>query len=397
LKVALVHDWLTGMRGGEKCLEAACELYPDADVFTLLHRSGSVSPTIERHRVVTSFLQRLPNVHRYYRYLLPFYPTAVERFDLSGYDLVLSMSHAVAKGAIPAPHAEHACYCFSPMRYVWDLYDDYFGRTPKPLELVISICASYLRTWDVGATARVDRIAAISRHVERRVARYYRREATVIYPPVEDVYFETPLARGKGEYFLMVTSLVPYKRIDVAIAAFAKTVEPLWIVGSGPEARRLKSLAPPNVRFLGWQPAERMPDLYRGARALVFPGIEDFGIAPVECQAVGRPVVGLRAGGLCETVRPIGNGGAPTGVLYGEPTVEGLLAGLEVLRQHESAFDPGALRRHAEGFRRERFLAELASFAGGRPSPIAPFDRDPRPTGAPERSGQRGRGGRRPC
>jgi glycosyltransferase involved in cell wall biosynthesis len=364
LKVALVHDWLTGMRGGEKCLEAACELFPDADIFTLLHHRGSVSPTIERHRVFTSFLQRLPNVHRYYRYLLPLYPTAVERFDFSGYELVLSMSHAVAKGAIPPPDTPHACYCFSPMRYVWDLYDDYFARLPKPVELVISACASYLRTWDVGATARVDRIAAISRHVERRVARYYRREATVIYPPVEDVYFEAPLASGKGEYFLMVSSLVPYKRIDVAIEALGRSGEPLWIVGSGPEERRLKKLAPPSVRFLGWQAAERLPELYRGARALVFPGIEDFGIAPVECQATGRPVVGLRAGGLCETVRPVGNGGEPTGVLYREPTVDGLLAGLDTFRQHEADFDPRALRRHAEAFRRSRFLEELASFAG---------------------------------
>ena len=215
---------------------------------------------------------------------------------------MLSLSHAVAKGAIPPPYGEHACYCFSPMRYVWDLYADYFGRTPQPIELMISWWASYLRTWDVAATARVDRIAAISRHVERRVARYYRRESTVIYPPVEDRYFEEPAARGRGEYFLVVSSLVPYKRIDVAIEAFRATGEPLWIVGSGPEERRLRATAPPNVRLLGWRASHEFPDLYRRARALVFPGIEDFGIAPVECQAMGRPVVGLRAGGLCETV-----------------------------------------------------------------------------------------------
>jgi glycosyltransferase involved in cell wall biosynthesis len=363
LKVALVHDWLTGMRGGEKCLEAACELFPDADVFTLLHRKGTVSPAIERHRIVTSFLQRLPEVHRYYRYLLPLFPAAVERFDLAGYDLVLSMSHAVAKGAIAPPEAQHACYCFSPMRYVWDLYGDYFGRTPQPIEFFISLSASRLRTWDVGATARVDRIAAISRHVERRVARYYRREATVIYPPVEDVYFEAPLASGKGEYFLVVSSLVPYKRIDVAIEAFARSGEPLWVVGSGPEESRLKNLAPPNVRFLGWQPADRLPEIYRDCRALVFPGIEDFGIAPLECQAMGRPVVGLRAGGLCETVRPVGNGAEPTGVLYPEAGVEGLLEGLETLRRHEGDFAPAHLRRHASAFRRERFMDELRGFA----------------------------------
>jgi glycosyltransferase involved in cell wall biosynthesis len=363
LKVALVHDWLTGMRGGEKCLEAACEAFPDADVFTLLHRKGSVSATIERHRITTSFLQRLPDVHRYYRYLLPLFPTAIERFDLSRYDLVLSLSHAVAKGAIPPPYGEHACYCFSPMRYVWDLYADYFGRTPQPLELMISWWASYLRTWDVAATTRVDRIAAISRHVERRVARYYRRESTVVYPPVEDRYFEEPPATGRGEYFLVVSSLVPYKRIDVAIEAFRMTGEPLWIVGSGPEDRRLRAIAPPNVRLLGWRASEDLPELYRNARALVFPGIEDFGIAPVECQAIGRPVVGLRAGGLCETVVPIGDVAEPTGVLYEGATVDGLVKGLETFRAHESEFDPAALRRHASAFRRDRFLAELRAFA----------------------------------
>jgi glycosyltransferase involved in cell wall biosynthesis len=363
LKVALVHDWLTGMRGGEKCLEAACELFPDADLFTLFHHKGSVSGTIERHRIITSFLQRLPDVHRYYRYLLPLFPLAVERFDLAEYDLVLSLSHAVAKGAIPAPDAEHACYCFSPMRYVWDLYDDYFGRTPKPVELAISACASYLRTWDASATARVDRIAAISRHVERRVARYYRREATVIYPPVEDVYFEQPLPTGKGEYFLMVTSLVPYKRVEMAIEAFRRCGDPLWIVGSGPEERRLRALAPPSVRFLGWQPSESLPELYRAARALVFPGIEDFGIAPVECQAMGRPVVALKSGGLCETVRPVGAGGDPTGVLYSSASVDGLLEGLSVFRGCEADFDPSRLRHHAGAFRRDRFVDELRSFA----------------------------------
>ena len=351
------------MRGGEKCLEAACEVFPDADLFTLLHHKGSVSKAIERHRITTSFLQRLPSVHRYYRYLLPLFPTAVERFDLSGYDLVLSLSHAVAKGAIPPPYGEHACYCFSPMRYVWDLYGDYFGRTPKPVELMISVWASYLRTWDVAATTRVDRIASISRHVERRVSRYYRRESTVIYPPVEDRYFEEAPGAGLGEYFLIVSSLVPYKRIDVAIEAFRRSGEPLWIVGSGPEERRLRTNAPANVSFLGWQSADALPDIYRRSRALVFPGIEDFGIAPLESQAMGRPVVGLRDGGLCETVVPVGDGGEPTGVLYDEPTVEGLLAGLDTFRAHENDFDAERLRRHASAFRRDRFLAELRSFA----------------------------------
>ncbi len=365
MKVALVHDWLLGMRGGEKCLEAACEVFPEARVFTLFHHPGAVSPVIESHPIETSFLQRLPGVRRYHRYLLPFFPTAIERFDLTGYDLVLSMSHAAAKGAVPGPATEHACYCFSPMRYAWDLYRDYFGRRGGARGLAISAVASYLRMWDVSATARIDRIAAISLHVQRRIARYYRRESTVVYPPVEDAYFEAPLPSGRGDYFLVVSSLVPYKRIELAIEAFGKAREPLWIVGDGPEERRLRRLAPPAVRFLGWQPAEKMPELYRNARALVFPGIEDFGIAPVESQAMGRPVIGFRGGGLRETVTSIDGAAQPTGVLFEPQTVDGILRGLEIFRAHERDFEPTELRRQAVRFGRDRFKRELRAFAGG--------------------------------
>ncbi|MGH7859620.1 MAG: glycosyltransferase [Candidatus Binatia bacterium] len=363
MRVALIHDWLVGMRGGEKCLEAACEVFPDADLFTLVHRKGTVSPAIERRRITTSFLQRIPGIHRTYRYYLPLFPMAVERFDLSGYDLVLSLSHAAAKGAIADPGAAHACYCFSPMRYVWDLYGDYFRRRRRAGELVIAAFASYLRMWDVAATARIDRFAAISRHVQRRIRRYYGRDSTVIHPPVEDVYFESPLATGPGEYFLVVSALAPYKRLEIAIEAARRTREPLWIVGDGPEGRRLRAAAPANVRFLGWQPAEKLPELYRRARALVFSGIEDFGLAPLECQAMGRPVIGYAAGGLLETVRPVGGSGDSTGVLYGEPTVEGLLAGIDDFRRHETTFEPAWLRAHASAFRRGRFLEELGAFA----------------------------------
>lgn len=352
------------MRGGEKCLEAVCELYPQADIFTLFHRPGSVSPTIERHAIRASFLQRLPGVHRYYRYLLPLFPLAVERFDLSRYDLVVSLSHAAAKGAIPGPGAQHASYCFSPMRYVWDLYGDYFPRGLS--EPVISAFASYLRMWDVTATARVDRIAAISFHVQRRVARYYRRESTVLYPPLEDVYLRAPIAAGRGQYLLAVSALAPYKRLDLAIAASRRTGEALWIVGSGPEEARLRSMAPPSVRFLGWQPPERLPELYRGARALVFPGVEDFGIAPVECQAMGRPVVGYGAGGLLETVHPLGaTREPPTGILFAEQTAEALCRALDSLREREHEFEPEELRRHAARFARERFQREFLAFADG--------------------------------
>ena len=357
------------MRGGEKCLEAACALWPEADVFTLIHRPGAVSPAIERHRITTSFLQRIPGIERIYRHLLPLFPMAVERFDLTGYDRIVSLSHCVAKGAIPPPGTEHASYCFSPMRYVWDLYGDYFGRRRGPAGLAISFFATWLRMWDVAATARIDRIAAISHHVQRRILRYYRRESSVLYPPVEDIYFERPLPSKRGEYFLVLGAFAPYKRIEVALEAARRSGEPVWVVGDGPENRRLRALAPPSVRFLGWQPSERLPEIYAGARALLFPGIEDFGISPLECQAMGRPVIGYAAGGLLETVRPLGrDGGAPTGVLYDDPSVEGLLEGIGRFAAAETDFDPEALRRHAAAFRRDRFLAELRGFVeGARP------------------------------
>jgi glycosyltransferase involved in cell wall biosynthesis len=354
------------MRGGEKCLEAACALWPDADVFTLIHRRGAVSPAIERHRITTSFLQRIPRIDRIYRHLLPLFPMAIERFDFTGYDRVVSFSHCVAKGAIPPPGTEHSSYCFSPMRYVWDLYGDYFGRRRGIPAFAISAFSTWLRMWDVSATARVDRIAAISRHVQQRVLRYYRRESTVLYPPVEDVYFERPLPEAPGEYWLVLGAFAPYKRIEIAIEAARRAGEALWVVGDGPENRRLRAMAPSSVRFLGWQPAERLPEIYAGARALLFPGIEDFGISPLECQAMGRPVIGYAAGGLLETVLPLGRDGqSPTGVLYDDPTVEGLVEALGTFGRRERDFDPAALRRHAAAFRRDRFLAELGGFVEG--------------------------------
>jgi glycosyltransferase involved in cell wall biosynthesis len=366
VRVALVHDWLTGMRGGERCLEVFCELFADADVFTLLHVPGSVSPTIERHRIVTSFVQRLPGAARHYRNYLPLFPKAVEAFDLRGYDLVLSSSHCVAKGARRAPGARHVSYCFTPMRYVWDLYDDYFGRRAGPLvRALMPPVAAALRRWDRRSSVRVDDFVAISRHVASRIQRRYGRSAEVIYPPVDVQRFD--LADGDAEdFYLVVSALVPYKRVDLAIEAVNRLGRRLLVVGSGPEARALRRVARPDVEFLGWRSDAEIADLYRRCRAVLFPGVEDFGIVPLEAMAAGRPVVAFAAGGALETVVPPGTGDPPTGLFFDVQTVDALVDALRRLESGAIAFDSKALRARAEEFDRPRFRERIAAFLHGR-------------------------------
>jgi glycosyltransferase involved in cell wall biosynthesis len=362
LRVALVHDWLTGMRGGERCLEAFCELFPHADLFTLLHVPGSVSPVIERRRIVTSFVQRLPAVASRYRSYLPLFPAAVASFDLRGYELVLSSSHCVAKGARPAPGAPHLSYCFTPMRYIWDLYDDYFGRGAGPLvRTVMPPVAARLRRWDRASSARVDRFAAISRHVAARIERYYGRTAEVIYPPVDVQRFEVAAGDDDG-FYLIVSALAPYKRLDLAIQAAGRLGRRLLVVGWGPEERRLRSLAGPGVEFLGRRSDPEVAELYRRCRAVLFPGLEDFGIVPLEAMAAGRPVIAFEGGGVLETVVPPGADRPPTGLLFPAQTVEALADAMRTLESGAVTFEPKALRARAEEFDRARFKEQVAAF-----------------------------------
>jgi glycosyltransferase involved in cell wall biosynthesis len=352
MRVALVHDWLTGMRGGEKVLEVLCEVYPDADLFTLVHVPGSVSPTIERQRVHPSVVQRLPAVARHYRHYLPLFPTAVELFDLDGYDLVVSTSHCAAKSVI-APGARHLCYCFTPMRYAWDQFDAYFGpgRLGRPLSGAFGLVMRHLARWDRDTAWRANRYVAISRHVASRIRRYYNREAIVVYPPVDTAFFH-PDGRPPEDYFLIVSALVPYKRIDMAIEAARQAGVPLKVVGDGPEQARLAASAGAHVEWLGTRTNEEIRDLYRSARAAILPGEEDFGIVPLEAQACGRPVVALGRGGALETVRH-----GVTGVLVDAPTPEALAEGLRAASSR--AFDADAIRAHAEAFARDRFVREM--------------------------------------
>lgn len=371
LKVALVHDWLTGMRGGEKCLEVFCELFPEADIFTLIHVPERVSPKIERHRITTSFLQNVPGRERWYRYLLPLMPAAIETLDLSAYDMVLSSSHCVAKGIIPRPDALHVSYIHTPMRYVWDLWPQYFPPKGWVSRYVLPVLLNRLRTWDTVSTYRVDYLIANSHFVAQRIAKYYRREATVIHPPVDTAWFTPAPEDGPepSDFYLMVTALVPNKRVELAIEAFNELRRPLKIIGSGPLEARLKRLAGPTIEMLGWCSDEVLRQAYAACKAVVFPSQEDFGIVPLEANAAGRPVIALAQGGSLETVIPVNlnlhsdvavEQALPTGVLFVEPSAPALAEAVRCFEAHEAVFDPAALRQHALQFDRQQFKQRMS-------------------------------------
>jgi len=357
-RVAIVHDWLTGMRGGEKVLEAICELYTGADLFTLVRMKGKVSATIEQRPVTTSFVQRLPRPGRMYRHYLPLYPAAVEMFDLDGYDLVISSSHCAVKSVITRGDARHVCYCHSPMRYAWDQFSAYFGPDQVgrwPSRALRPVLAALAR-WDASTAGRVDAYLANSRYVAGRIRRYYNRGSTVVYPPVDTEFFRPDPGRAhSGSGALVVSALVPYKRLDLAISASRLAGVRLRIVGQGPEEARLRHLAADaDVEFLGWRSDEEVRDLYRSAAVVLLPGVEDFGIVPVEAQACGTPVVALAEGGVCETVVD-----EVTGALV--PQSDAAMFAEAIRRIIEAPLDPGVIRHHAERFATARFKAAFAA------------------------------------
>jgi len=354
MRVALVHDWLTGMRGGEKVLEALCEIHPGADLYTLVHRRGSVSPLIEGRRIETSLIQRLPGAARHYRRYLPLFPLAIERFTFEGYDLVISSSHCAAKAAIAPPGVPHVCYCHSPMRYAWDQFDAYFGPARVgwiASRLVYGPVLRRLARWDAASAARVTRFVANSRHVAGRIRRYYDRDAAVVYPPVDTDFFHPSTATPEA-HVLVVSALVPYKRIELAIEACAQVGVPLRIAGHGPDRARLERGAPASTTFLGPLSGGALREEYRRARAVLLPGEEDFGIVPVEAQACGTPVVALARGGALETVAD-----GETGVLFDRPAADALAGA--IARLSRLTFDRERLRCHAQRFSRPRHLAAL--------------------------------------
>lgn len=372
MKVALVHDWLTGMRGGEKCLEIFCRLYPEADLYTLLHVSGSVSPLIEKRQIRTSFLQLLPGIKKHYRYYLPLMPLAIQQFDLSKYDLILSSSHCVAKGVSAGKNGLHICYCFTPMRYIWDQYHHYFGPTRSGflISTAMHLLRPYLKKWDIDSSQGVNHFIAISKHVEKRIQSYYRRKAEVVYPPV-DTKFYAPTGEKPEDFFLIVSAFAPYKRLDLAVEAFGKLGYPLKIIGSGQELSRLKKIAAPNIEFLGWLSNEAIRSHYARCRAFIFPGEEDFGITPLEAQGMGRPVIAYSRGGVLETVVPeIGSWkpefdipkekiARPTGVFFHDQTPGALISAVQSFESIEKNFDPEYIRNHASQFDVEVFSRHI--------------------------------------
>ncbi|MFQ5714311.1 MAG: glycosyltransferase [Candidatus Scalinduaceae bacterium] len=399
MKVALVHDWITGMRGGEKVLEVFCELFPHAHLYTLLHNKGSVSDIIENMDIRTSFVQHFPLIKNKYRHFLPIFPTAIERFNLEGYDLVLSSSHCVAKGVVTGSGTLHVCYCFTPMRYIWDMYDEYFTKEKSSVitRKFISLVLDYLRKWDVESSRRVDRFVAISKYVAGRIKKYYDRESDIIFPPVDCSYFnpgtssvprpsrlrlaEEPRLsppRCNGDFYLMVSPLAPNKRVDIAIKAFNKLSLSLKIIGNGQEEKRLEKITDKNVELMGWQSDEVVREHYINCKALIFPGVEDFGIVPLEAQACGKPVIAYGKGGVLETVIPLNDNklntdaenGKPalteptsaTGMFFYEHTPESLARAVIHFESVKDLFNKTKIREHAESFDRAIFKERIKDY-----------------------------------
>ena len=368
MKVAIVHDWLVTYAGAERVLEQMLAVYPDADLFSLIDFVPEQERAFLGNRPVrTSFLQRLPGVRRRYRSFLPLMPLAIEQFDLSGYDLVLSSSYAVAKGVITGPDQLHLCMCHSPVRFAWDLQHQYLreaGLEKGVGSMLVRYMLHRLRVWDLRTANGVDGFIAISRFIRRRIWKVYRRRSVVIYPPV-DISAFTP-GGVREEFYVTASRMVPYKRIDLIVEAFAAMPQrKLVVIGDGPEARRIRSRGARNIEFLGQQPFEILRDHLRRAKAFVFAAEEDFGIAPLEAQACGTPVIAYGKGGALETIWGPGEV-SPTGIFFQEQSVSSLVNAVEMFERDRGSIDPAACRQNAERFAPQRFRHEFSAYVDRR-------------------------------
>ncbi len=355
MKVALVHDWLNQVGGAEYVLQVLVGMFPAAPVFTSIYAPDKMPPAYRSWDIRTSFMQRLPGVLDHHQAYLPFYPLAFSRADLRGYDLVLSNKSGFCHGVRPPPGSKQICYCLTPTRFLWQ-YDAYQQREAiRPaLARLLRPLIGALRRWDYAAAQRVDHFIAISTAIQERIRRFYGRESSIIYPPVDIAQFQ-PDNGPVGDYFLAGGRLIPYKRLDLAVRACTELGLKLIVYGTGRDRVALKEMAGPSVTFLGRVPADELARLYRGARAFIFPGLEDFGIAPLEAQAAGRPVIAFRGGGALDTVIP-----GRTGEFFAEQTTAALV---EALRRFDPrAYDPAACRSNAERFSQERFERELREY-----------------------------------
>ncbi|MCA9398063.1 glycosyltransferase, partial [candidate division WWE3 bacterium] len=359
MKVALVHDWLTGYRGGEKVLEALCEMYPDADIFTLVYKEGSTSPTIESHTIKTSPLQYLPSAMTKYRYYLPLLPVFVEFLNVKNYDLVISSSHAVAKNVRVSKGSTHISYIHTPMRYVWDMFDHYFGKFGSysfPVRFAAHVFRPLLQKWDTYTAKRVNHFITNSDFVGHRVKSFYGRPYTVVYPPVDVDEFIPRSSVTKEDFYIIVSALVPYKKVDLAVRAFLELDKKLVIVGEGPEKQRLEKLSSGgNIEFTGFLPRGEMIEKLQKAKGFIYPQIEDFGITAIEAQAAGTPVLAYGVGGAVETVVD-----GETGVYFSPQTPEGLVSAIK--RFEDINFHPDTLTTHAKLFAKQRFMNEIDSY-----------------------------------
>ena len=354
MRVALVHYWLVGMAGGERVLEALCRMYPQADIFTHVLDQAAISPVIATHHIETTFIHRLPGSKKHYQRYLPLMPLALEQLDLTGYDLIISSESGPAKGVITRADSLHICYCHTPMRYIWDTWPDYMASVGPLSRLGMRLFLPGLRRWDLTSSFRVDHFVANSRTVARRIHKHWRREAAVVYPPVNIASF-TARRRAGGDFYLCLGRLTHYKRMDLAVRACSRLNRPLVVVGEGEALKALQAEAAPCVRFLGRHGDAAVADLLAHSRALLFPGEEDFGIVPLEAAASGVPVLAYGRGGATETVRD-----GITGLFFAEQHVEAMEAAILEFERREQDFDPQALRRHAENFGEERFRREFA-------------------------------------